>query len=69
MSLPPEILPAWWYETDRERLIRRAEDAGEDCLVRACLQCPERAAALQKALAKKPEPKPYQPPVWAHAED
>lgn len=40
-------------------------DEAGDALVGAVIRHPERAAALQKALAEKPEPKPYRPPVWA----
>ena len=41
-----------------------ADEAG-DALVGAVIRHPERAAALQKALAEKPEPKPYRKPAWA----
>ncbi len=44
-------------------------DEAEAALVAAVLKYPARAAALSKALAQQPEPKPYTAPAWAGDEE
>lgn len=40
-------------------------DEADAALVTACIHYPDRAAALQRALAEPVPFKPYVPPVWA----